>query len=186
MQYFKSQNQCKKYTKNKIKTGPILLFSPFASGSNVAPSGTISVSDPGMRERRENVRGSWERPPTRLHSGTICPPQDSSLWVEAGPLAVLWPPCPTPSLFLPQRDTQLVGMGGDLPHTASLFPLLVSHSSLQCFQVLSTNTLLSQRIRPPCGGKVLAAIFIQYGFTSWSQPIQPQRRRPLQVSPQSL
>lgn len=70
MQYFKSQNQCKKSTKHKIKTGPVLLFSPFASGSNMAPSGTISVSDTGVRERRERVRGSWERPPSRIRSGT--------------------------------------------------------------------------------------------------------------------
>lgn len=70
MQYFKSQNQCKKCRKNKIKTGPILRLSPFASGSNMAPSSMIPVSDTGMRERRENVRGSWERPPTRIHSGT--------------------------------------------------------------------------------------------------------------------
>ena len=76
---------------------------------------------PRNERKKRELRGSWERPPTRLHSGTICPPQDSSLWVEAGPLAVLWPSCPTPSLFLPQRDTQLVGMGGDLlPHSQPL------------------------------------------------------------------
>ena len=85
MQYFKRQNQCKKSMKNKIKTGPILLFFPFASGSNMAPSGAVPVSDTGRRESRRECRGTGgrkvgKRPPTpRIHSGsdtaaaTFCP-----------------------------------------------------------------------------------------------------------------
>ena len=136
MQYFKSQNQCKKCTKNKIKTGPILLFSPFASGSNMAPSSTVSVSDTGMRERRENVRGSWQRPPTGIHSGTdagaatFCPvfqgiePSVPLRTVPSEWRQLPWLCCdlPAPPLTLPSPGRHWAGgLGGDQLHTANLF-----------------------------------------------------------------
>lgn len=86
MKYFKSQNQCEKSMKNKIKIRLVLLFFPLALGSNMAPSGTASVSDQKRRvsrsecwrkEREEGTKKTW--PTLPIHSvpgttaGTFCP-----------------------------------------------------------------------------------------------------------------
>lgn len=43
--------------KNKIKSEAVLYFFTFASGANMAPYGTVTLSDNATRARRREGRG---------------------------------------------------------------------------------------------------------------------------------
>lgn len=47
--------------KNRIKTRPVLLSFPSASGSNIAPSGTVSTSEKEKKRNRTECHEQGER-----------------------------------------------------------------------------------------------------------------------------
>lgn len=182
MQYFKSQNQCKKSMKNKIKTGPIVLFSPFASGSNMAPSGTVSVRN---TERREGGRmlgerrggGRWERDHLRqgFPLGQTRQLPLSVPYCKDGPrLSHSGAPSAWRRLswqHRPSFPTSPVGSGGRGYITSLCLLLLVGHSSLQYVFRCGAPTLHFLRASHPLReeGGPLAAMFTECGVTSWSK-----------------